>query len=176
MCNLLGRRAFCQYIQRLALKHRIPNQGPNIKMASTVNAFDLLRSGELPSASKNKKKKSKSKQKTTADDGVPAVTAEPVAAETTSGSEVVELADAVPILEKSARTQGANRIKLWKDWQRQVLSAGRGWFRLCTCCWLLLTRHHPVLLQATDRSPKALKYRAPDGSVIQFREVRRSMA
>jgi len=89
-------------------------------MATIANAFDLLRSGEQPSASKNKKKKNNSKQKTTADEGAPAVSVEPVA-EATSGNEVVELADAVPILEKSARTQGPNRIKLWKDWQRQVL-------------------------------------------------------
>lgn len=89
-------------------------------MATVANAFDLLRSGEQPSASKNKKKKNKTKQKTTADEGAPAVTAETTVAETTSGNEVVELADAVPILEKSARTQGPNRIKLWKDWQRQV--------------------------------------------------------
>jgi hypothetical protein len=88
-------------------------------MASVGNAFDLLRSGEQPPSSKNKKKKSKSKQKTTADEGAPAVTTETVA-ETTRSSEVVELADAVPILEKSARTQGPNRNKLWKDWQRQV--------------------------------------------------------
>jgi hypothetical protein len=28
-----------------------------------------------------------------------------------------------------------------------------------------------ILLQATDRSAKALKYKAADGSVISFREV-----
>ena len=89
-------------------------------MASINNAFALLRSGEQPSASKNKKKKNKTKQKTTADEGAPAVAAEPVENATITTSEVVELADAVPILEKSARTQGSNRIKLWKDWQRQV--------------------------------------------------------
>lgn len=36
----------------------------------------------------------------------------------------------------------------------------------------MLTDPVPLLLQATDRSPKALKYRAPDGSLIQFKEVR----
>lgn len=96
-------------------------------MASMANAFSILVSGEQPSqnASKNKKKKNKSKQKTTADEGAPAVSTETVLAETTV--EVVELADAVPILEKSARTQGPNRIKLWKDWQRQVGAGQAGW-------------------------------------------------
>lgn len=98
-------------------------------MASMANAFSILVSGEQPSqnASKNKKKKNKSKQKTTADEGAPAVSTETVLAETTRTEEVVELADAVPILEKSARTQGPNRIKLWKDWQRQVGAGQAGW-------------------------------------------------
>jgi hypothetical protein len=90
-------------------------------MASMANAFSILVSGEQPSqnAAKNKKKKNKAKQKTAADEGAPAVATETVLAEP-SRTEEVELADAVPILEKSARTQGPNRIKLWKDWQRQV--------------------------------------------------------
>jgi hypothetical protein len=92
-------------------------------MASTLNAFDLLKgAGEQPAASKNKKKKNKSKQNTTGNEGAPAVSTEPVQAETTQ-DQVVELSDAVPILEKSARTGGPNRIKLWKDWQRQVREA-----------------------------------------------------
>lgn len=147
-----------------------------------ANAFSILVSGEQPSqnASKNKKKKNKSKQKTTADEGAPAVSTETVLAETTRTEEVVELADAVPILEKSARTQGPNRIKLWKDWQRQVGAGQAGCAgRQAGCrfshppasvgCMLMWAP--AVLLQATDRSPKALKYRAPDGSLIQFKEV-----
>lgn len=104
-------------------------------MASVGNVFDLLRSGEQPS-SKNKKKKNKSKQKTTADEGAPAVTTETVA-ETTRSSKVVELADAVPILEKSARTQGPNRNKLWKDWQRQVRPELHSPVPDVLLCWLV---------------------------------------
>lgn len=116
-----------------------------LAMASVGNAFDLLRSGETPAASKNKKKKNKSKQKTTADEGAPAVTTETVSETATRSEEVVELADAVPILEKSARTQGPNRIKLWKDWQRQVpcrASSGRSrMFLLCVLVGCMLMSH-----------------------------------
>lgn len=137
-----------------------------ITMASTVNAFDLLsQAGQMPS-SKNKKKKNKPKPKP-ADE--PAVEpAEQVAAE----SEVSAEATAIPILEKSARTfkTGGDRIKLWKDWIRQVSNGPAGGLGRKPTCHQS-TIFTVLRLQATDRSPKALKYRASDGSLIQFKEV-----
>lgn len=87
-------------------------------MASTLNAFELLQqAGGLPSGNKTKKKKNKK----------PAAAKEvdeaPVVQEVASGdAEIAPEATAVPILEKSARTfkTGGDRIKLWKDWIRQV--------------------------------------------------------
>jgi hypothetical protein len=162
-------------------------------MATVGNAFDLLRSAEQPS-SKPKKKKANKPKAPAASDGAeaPAVAGESLvvaggargtdAAAAPAHQEIVELAEAVPILEKSARTQGPNRIKLWKDWMRQVrrgtsnrrascCRAAGGWVSganpfACRALLLLLS------LQVNDRSPRALKYRAPDGSLINFKQVR----
>jgi hypothetical protein len=87
-------------------------------MASTLNAFELLQqAGGLPSGNKTKRKKNKK----------PAAAKEVVEApvvqeQTTVDAEIAPEATAVPILEKSARTfkTGGDRIKLWKDWIRQV--------------------------------------------------------
>lgn len=87
-------------------------------MASTLNAFDLLKGqGEQVASKANKKKKSKPKKPAEPAADAPAAPAQ--AAETDVAPLVAE---ASAILEKSARTfkAGADRIKLWKDWVRQV--------------------------------------------------------
>ncbi|KAF6266460.1 hypothetical protein COO60DRAFT_454490 [Scenedesmus sp. NREL 46B-D3] len=110
-------------------------------MASTLNAFELLQQAG-GLPSGNKTKKKKNKKPAAAKE----LDEAPVVQEqTTVNAEIAPEATAVPILEKGARTfkTGSDRIKLWKDWIRQ----------------------------ATDRSAKALKYKAADGSVIGFREL-----
>eukprot|EP00882_Tetradesmus_deserticola_P004768 GHRQ01005024.1.p1 GENE.GHRQ01005024.1~~GHRQ01005024.1.p1 ORF type:complete len:254 (+),score=80.81 GHRQ01005024.1:75-764(+) len=110
-------------------------------MASTLNAFELLQQAG-GLPSGNKTKKKKTKKPAAAKE---ADEAPVVQEQTTVDAEVAPEATAVPILEKSARTfkTGSDRIKLWKDWIRQ----------------------------ATDRSAKAVKYKAANGSVISFREL-----
>jgi thioesterase domain-containing protein len=96
-------------------------------MASTLNAFELLQqAGGLPSGNKTKKKKNKKPAAAKEVDEAPAVQEQ-----ATRDAEIAPEATAVPILEKSARTfkTGGDRIKLWKDWIRQVrqqLAGGRG--------------------------------------------------
>lgn len=120
--------------------------------AAVANAFDLLRSSEQTAPSKPKKKKNKSKSKAEGGDEAPAVVGEsPVvgkaAIDTQPAVEVVELADAVPLLEKSARTQGPNRIKLWKDWLRQVRlnSQETAVLSLAYGAWIVVCLHAAVL-------------------------------
>lgn len=87
-------------------------------MASVANAFDLLKgAGEQVANKANKKKKSKPKPKTAAD---PAEA--PSEAVVQEQEEEVLQAEACAVLEKSARTfnSGSDRVKLWKDWIRQV--------------------------------------------------------
>ncbi|KAF8056460.1 Mettl26 [Scenedesmus sp. PABB004] len=125
-------------------------------MASTLNAFDLLnQAGQVNLNAAKKKKKNKPKAKADgdaapggSDGGAPAAAAAAAAAAeapAAEGSVVVEQGEACAVLEKSARTfkSGGDRIKLWKDWVKQ----------------------------AGDRGGKALKYRADDGSLIQFKEL-----
>jgi thioesterase domain-containing protein len=88
-------------------------------MASTLNAFELLQqAGGLPSGNKTKKKKKNKKPAAAKEvEEAPAVQEQ-----ATVDAEIAPEATAVPILEKSARTfkTGGDRIKLWKDWIRQV--------------------------------------------------------
>eukprot|EP00775_Hariotina_reticulata_P008625 gene8625-8806_t len=110
-------------------------------MASVANAFDLLKGAGEQVASKANKKK-KSKPKPKAAPEPAEAASEAVVPE--QDEEVLQ-AEACAVLEKSARTfnSGSDRVKLWKDWIRQ----------------------------AGDRSPKASKYRAEDGNLIQFKEL-----
>eukprot|EP00878_Enallax_costatus_P012697 GHUV01013261.1.p1 GENE.GHUV01013261.1~~GHUV01013261.1.p1 ORF type:complete len:331 (+),score=113.78 GHUV01013261.1:65-1057(+) len=84
-------------------------------MASTLNAFDLLKGAESTLQQK-KKKRSKAKKPVEA---VPVIEA---VAEPSADEQIVEQAEACAVLEKSARTfkTGGDRIKLWKDWCRQA--------------------------------------------------------
>jgi hypothetical protein len=92
-------------------------------MASTANAFDLLSGAEAALNSSKKKKKS-----TGANSG-----ANPKAAGAGSGSSdaaqftapssgVVDIGEALAILERAAREAKtiADKCKLWKDWTKQV--------------------------------------------------------
>jgi hypothetical protein len=95
-------------------------------MASLANAFGALNaigSGQAPTGAA-KKKKNKAKKPAAADEGPAAAAPAPAAA----GQSVVEVGEAVPVLDKAARTfkAGSDRLKLWKDWIKQVGGGGRG--------------------------------------------------
>lgn len=86
-------------------------------MASTVNAFSALGqigSAQAPSASK--KKKSKKPKAPSAPQDAPSTAVGP------EQDAVVEVGEACAILDKTARTfkSGSDRLKLWKDWMKQV--------------------------------------------------------
>jgi hypothetical protein len=88
-------------------------------MANIVNAFDALSQigrGEAAPASKKKKAK-KPKAQVAQEDAGAAAPAEQEA--------VIDFQEACAVLDKTARTfkSGGDRLKLWKDWIKQV---GRG--------------------------------------------------
>ena len=99
-------------------------------MASVGNAFDLLiGTGEQVNAGK-KKKKNKPKAKATSEGqaaAAPGATSGVQQVSDQKGYETVQevpVAEGCAILEKNARTfkAGPDRVKLWKDWIKQVLS------------------------------------------------------
>lgn len=140
-------------------------------MASTLNAFGALgvlgRAEEAP-ASKKKKNKAKKPQ--------------PVAAEAlpppSGGVLAVPAAEAAGVLEKAARTfkGSSDRVKLYKDWVKQV---GRGPGRWCwppPPCLRVTAPNRPSRTpgsQAGDRSSKAIAYTDVDDSALDFKQVRR---
>jgi len=99
-------------------------------MANTANSFAFLSqigSGQAPSAASKKKKNKKGKQGQEEGQGGAQV------GDAASNGEVlhqqdavVEVGEACAILDKAARTfkSGSDRLKLWKDWMKQVRSGG----------------------------------------------------
>ena len=90
-------------------------------MASTLNAYAALGaigSGAAPSAKKKKAAKAKAKPAAAQEDA-------PVA-DAAPDDAVVEVGEACAILDKTSRTfkSGSDRLKLWKDWMKQVGPAG----------------------------------------------------
>jgi hypothetical protein len=91
-------------------------------MASLANAFGALNaigSGQAPGGA-GKKKKSKAKKQGGQADAAEGPVPAPVAAG--GAAQVVEVGEAVPVLDNAARTfkAGSDRLKLWKDWIKQV--------------------------------------------------------
>eukprot|EP00877_Chromochloris_zofingiensis_P006769 jgi/Chrzof1/2345/Cz11g11220.t1 len=119
-------------------------------MATTTNAFDLLiGTGEQIAADKKKNKKSKAKPKASTDVGAPGDVTDSLVnllvTDAPEDSGEVDVREGCAILEKSAKTckTGTDRLKLWKDWMKQ----------------------------AGDKSPKAIKYRDSDGSLMDFKQL-----
>mmetsp|Transcript_1311 Transcript_1311/g.2845 ORF Transcript_1311/g.2845 Transcript_1311/m.2845 type:complete len:697 (-) Transcript_1311:591-2681(-) len=120
-------------------------------MANVSNAFSLLvGTGEVVASSKKKKQnKNKPKQEDLA--GRPTSAPAPIptsvapAAKAANTAQVVDVHEAIAILERAAREAKtmAEKGRLWKDWTRQ----------------------------ATDRSGKGLKYKDSDGTILEFKQV-----
>lgn len=86
-------------------------------MASQINAFAALNaigSGQAPASGNKKKKNKKAKAQGEA--------AAEVVAPAAGQDAVVEVGEACAVLDKTARTfkSGSDRLKLWKDWIKQV--------------------------------------------------------
>lgn len=100
-------------------------------MATTTNAFDLLiGTGEQIAADKKKNKKSKAKPKASTDVGAPGDVTDSLVnllvTDAPEDSGEVDVREGCAILEKSAKTckTGTDRLKLWKDWMKQVWTPG----------------------------------------------------
>jgi hypothetical protein len=101
-------------------------------MAATFNAFTALVGSQDALAQSSKKKKKNANKPKLAEPAAPAAAApaapapaskpEPAAAKAPEGPAVVPVNEAIAIVEKTARTyrSGADRVKLWKEWIKQV--------------------------------------------------------
>ena len=127
-------------------------------MAATFNAFTALVGSQdaLAASAKKKKKSNASKKPAAAEPAQPskAPVSEP-APVVTDGPAVVPVNEAVAIAEKTARTykSGADRVKLWKDWMKQVRDRN-----------MLLPVARPSARAAADRRPAPLPRRPPTGT------------
>jgi hypothetical protein len=150
-------------------------------MASTANAFDLLTGAEAALSSSKRKKKSTAQagaqagantKPTAGSSAVPSSSG----AFTAPSSGVVDVGEAVAILERAAREAKtiADKCKLWKDWSKQVRACSTVQDQQVSIrtdlCQLFGTVPGPSF-QGAGRGGNSLKYRNADGSFADFKEV-----